>query len=188
MTRRLHRAEGLTLIEFTLALAVSSVVFMVLYSVLNAAVDSYRLGQLRSHAVQTGRVALARFVNEVRVADEVYVFTDAHLLIRKELENLAVDGSGTDYQVEYQYDGTSDQLERRERQVGAGTWGSWEIIADGVSSFSLTYWDRNLAPMALAATDPTQIGWVEVEMALTDQEYTIHLRDLILLDNPVVSR
>jgi len=164
--------RGMTLIEFSMAIALSAVVFMVLYTVLDFTLDSYAVGQLRSAAAQGARVTMTRMVNEVRFAEQIYSGSDdQRILFRRPLE----DDSGGSTVIDLRYDPTTGQITREQDWAGA------VLIAEDVSSLQLTYRDRTFAPVAATG----EVRFVQIDIRLTREDYTIPLRNLITLANPI---
>ena len=170
--RRIRGREGMTLIEFSMAIALSAVVFMVLYTILGVTLDSYAVGQLRSAAAQGARVTMTRMVNEVRYADRVYAGSDAQRIIfRRPLE----DDSGGTTIIDLRYDPSTGDITREQDFAGP------VLLAEDVSALTLTYWDRSFAPV----TATGEVRFVQIDLRLTQEDYTIPLRNLITLANPI---
>ncbi len=170
--RRMREREGMTLIEFTMAIALSAVVFMVLYTILGATLDSYAVGQLRSAAAQGARVTMTRMVNEVRFADQVYAGSGSQrILFRRPLE----DDSGGSTVIDLRYDPVTGQITREQDWAGA------VLIAEGVDAMDLTYFDRVFAPVSVTG----EVRFIQVDLRLTREDYTIPVRNLITLANPI---
>lgn len=163
---------GFTLIEFMMAMALSGVVFGVLYAVLGAAVDSYNLGQLRSNAVQNGRLALVRIVNELKYADKVYTgYSSTYIGFQKQSEA----ATPATQVVEFNYDSATGEISRRQDL------GTWYVFAENVSALTFTYRNRSLG----AATSTQDIRFVEMDLRMTNGDYTVPLRNLVRLSNPL---
>jgi|GEM_PF-2692218 len=162
--------RGLTLIEFMMATVLASVVFMVLYTILDATLDSYSIGQIRSTAAQNGRVTMMRIVNELKYADEIYVNQAERIQFRRQEERY-----GNTQVVDIKFDSGTGVITRNENYTGD------EIIAVGISAFTLTY--RNAA-FGLA-TSVDAVRFIEVDMRLTEEGYTVYLRNLVTLENPI---
>ncbi|MFO7769061.1 MAG: prepilin-type N-terminal cleavage/methylation domain-containing protein [bacterium] len=170
--RRIRGQGGMTLIEFSMAIALSGVVFMALYTILDATLDSYAIGQLRSAAAQGARVTMTRMVNEVRFADRVYAGSDGQrILFRRPLE----DDSGGTTVIDLRYDPSTGDITREQ------DFGGPMLIAEDVSGLTLTYWDRSFAPVGATG----EVRFIHVDLRLTREDYTIPLRNLITLANPV---
>ena len=182
--------QGLTLIELVMATALSGIVFMVLYTILNSAIMSYRQGQVRSNAVQTGRVAVLNLATELRQAERIYSFSEERVHFRMQNELLpsrpgegANDPyrtfSGDPVQIDYQYDAVNRTLTRT---VNSGV---PEIMADGVSGFQLRYRDGYFGLIPLPSTAVERIRFIEVYLEVREQEYGVTMRNLMPLGNPV---
>ncbi len=182
LTRKSGRGErGLTLIEFLMATALSSVVFMVLYTVLNAALSSYALGQIRSNAVQTARQALSMFATELQNAEEVYYATSDSILFRfKTIEQItAVTNREITRTVKYAYRAGSGTVYRDE-STDLPSDPPESVFATSVSELNLRYWD---AVYALATTMDA-MRYIEIDLRLQNDDYQIALHNLVTLDNP----
>ena len=169
--RHLRGQRGLTLIEFMMAIMLASVVFMVLYTILNAALDSYAIGRIRSTAVQSGRVTMMRIVNELKYADEIYTCDSENILFSRKEET-----NGDFQTVYFRFYSGSGEIKRRENG------GDEEVMADGIASFSLTY--RNAAFGLAGSVDA--IRFIEVDMCLQEGGYTVYLRNMVTLENPIL--
>jgi prepilin-type N-terminal cleavage/methylation domain-containing protein len=173
--------QGLTLIELMMATALSSVVFMLLYVVLDTALDSYALGQVRSNAVQTARQALSVFAIELQNADEIYYATSDSILFRfKTIEQITdVSHREITRTVKYAYrSGTGTVF--RDESTDLPSDPPESVFATGVSEFNLRYWD---AVYAVAATMDA-MRYVEVDLRVQVEDYQIPLHNLVTLDNP----
>ncbi len=167
--------RGLTLIEFAMAAAVAGIMFLVLYSILNQALDAYGVGQLRSRAVQHGRVAMVRMVDDIKYAEDIWVATDDRILITRPHE-----GSSTTTQlVDYRYNSATDLITRRL------DWGTNFTFTEEVAAFSLTFRDSAFLELASPVVDVALIRYIEVEMRLMEDNYEIALRNLVVIENPV---
>ncbi len=173
--RRLRRQEGLTLIEMLMATALSAVVFMVLYTILNAAIDAYEVGQVRSAAVQGGRVALSQMVSELRYARSIYIAGGDQVNFLRLRETSALDSQI----VHYRFDAGSGTLTREEDLGGALD------ILDDVTDLIFTYRDAHLVSLASPQTSLDEIRFIEVDLRLRKGDYVIPLRNVITLENPL---
>jgi len=175
--------RGLTLIEFTMAAAVAGVMFLVLYSILNFALESYKVGQLRSTAVQAGRAVLNRIVTALRSAEDIYLADDDQILILRPIETsdplaLPEDRFRQD-QVGYLYSAATGRLDRY-----LGTLG-FDTFLDEIAAFSLNYRDSFYNLLAVPVADVQRIKFIEVALTLQEEDFQITLRNLVVLDNPV---
>ncbi len=182
---RVREERGLTLIEFTMAAAVAGVMFLVLYSILNTALDVYQVGQLRSAAVQSGRVALNRVVTDLRSARDIYFADDDRILIMRPIETseTAVVGDVDGYQedlIGYFYSAGDFRLDRWLGTLGTDT------FMDEVDGFTLRYRDALYNVLSTPVSEVQRIRYIEVELRLQEEDYQIALRNLIVLDNPVI--
>jgi prepilin-type N-terminal cleavage/methylation domain-containing protein len=175
IVRRLRRQEGLTLIEMLMATALSAVVFMVLYTILGAAIDAFEVGQVRSSAVQGGRVALSQLVSELRYARTIYIAGSDQVNILRLRETAALDSQV----VHYRFDAANGTLTREEDLGGALD------ILDDVTSLSFTYRDASLVSLASPQTSLDEIRFIEVDLRLRKGDYVIPLRNVITLENPL---
>jgi len=157
-----------------MATMLASVVFMVLYTILNTALDSYAIGRIRSTAVQSGRVTMMRIVNELKYTNWIYVCNDSLIIFRRQ-EETGEAHNPVNQNVDIRFLQGTGQITREEDSSGA------EIIADGVASFTLTY--RNAAFGLAASVDA--IRFIEVDMCLQEGGYTVYLCNLVTLENPI---
>jgi prepilin-type N-terminal cleavage/methylation domain-containing protein len=178
-SRRLRSADGLTLIEMLMAMAVSTVVFMVLYTILSAALDAYALGQMRSNVVQTGRQTLDMIAVELRNAEEVYYAYDDSILFRfKTYEQTdAVNITEVERWVKYAFRPVYGYIIRDDAPF-SGT--NERIFADGVYDLTLNYWD----PVFGVATGQDDLRYVGIDMRLRHDDYEVTLHNLVTLQNP----
>ncbi|MFC1627507.1 PilW family protein [Gemmatimonadota bacterium] len=171
---RMRNERGLTLIEFAMASAVAGVMFLVLYSILNQALAAFEVGQLRSRAVQSGRVAMVRIVDDLRYAEDIWVADDDRIFIRRPHEQ-----TGNAELVDYRYNSVSDVVTRRIN------YGTNYTFTDLVAAFSLTYRDVGFIALGMPVVDVNEIRYIEVELRLEEDGYVITLRNLVVLENPV---
>jgi len=168
--------RGLTLIEFEIAAAVAVVMFMVLYSILNQAFAAYDIGRLRSRAVQHGRVAMVRMVDDIKYADDIYVADDDRILITRPKE-----GDGVPEDIDYRYNAASEEITRR---INSGI---TYTFSEQVATFSLTFRDAAFNTLTTPVVDVQEIRYVEVELRVEEDNYVITLRNLVFLENSVTA-
>jgi hypothetical protein len=166
--------QGMTLIEFTMAGAVAGVMFLVLYSILNQALAAYNIGQLRSRAVQSGRVAMVRIVDDIKYAEDIWVADVDRIFVSRPHEE-----SGTAQLIDYRYYSGTDVIGRRLN------YGVNYNFSDQVAGFSLIYRDAAFIALATPVTDVHEIRYIEVELRLEEDNFEITLRNLVVLENPV---
>lgn len=167
--------RGLTLIEFMMAAAVTGVVFMVLYSILNYALGSYEIGQLRSAAVQGGRVTVSRILNDLKYTDDIYVAEDERIYFRRQKE-----GSGAPQNIDYNYDSGTGVLTRQVSDF-AGV----HVFADDIASFTFKFRDSGYLILSTPVAEAHKIRYIELEMRLQHRDYEVTLRNLAVLENPL---
>lgn len=167
----LRNQRGLTLIEFMMASLLASIVFMVLYTILNATLEGYSVGQIRSAAAQNSRVTMMRIANELKYADEIFAYNDSLVIFRYEEEI-----GGALQTVDIRFLLGSGEITRNENDSGA------QVIADGIDSFALTYRNADFG----IATSVDAIRFIEVDMRMTTGDYTVYLRNLVTLENPIL--
>lgn len=171
--------RGLTLIEFMMAIAVAAVIFMVLYSLLDVALASFNLGQLRSRAVQQGRITTMRILNDLRYAEDIYIADDDRIFIKCPAE-----GDTSSHFVQYRYYPGTLTITRRVSDIpGAGE----ETFMEGVASFSLIYRDSYHSPLTvpIPVFDTHKIRFIEIDIRLQDDDYWITLHNLAVMENPL---
>ncbi len=173
--RRLIDQRGLTLIEMLMGTALATVIFMVLYTILNMALNAYEVGQVRSAAVQGGRITLVRMLNEIRYARSIYIAGSDQIDFLRLRETAALDSQV----VHYRYDAGTGTVSREENLGGALT------LLDDVSGLTLTYRDVLLRSIASPQTNLDRIRFVEIDLRLQQGGYVIPLRSLVTLDNPL---
>lgn len=179
--RRLQREEGLTLIEMLMATALSAVVFMLLYTILNSTLNAFEVGQVRSAAVQGGRVALSQLVNEVGHARSIYIAGGDQIDFLW-LEERQVGGSPAyldSHVVHYRFNSSAGTL-TREQDLG----GAMDLL-DDVTALNFTYRDAGLAALVSPQTNLDDIRFIEVDLRLRRGDYVIPLRNVITLKNPL---
>ena len=173
-TGRTGDERGLTLIEFAMASAVAGVMFLVLYSALSQALDAYDVGQLRSRAVQQGRVVMVRIVDDIKYSEDIWVADDNRVFISRPHEE-----DGEFESIDYLYNSGNDTLYRR-------IYGQpWYEFAEQVTSFSLVYRDLYRTQIATPVADMNQIKYIEVELILQEDTFEFALRNLVVLENSV---
>lgn len=171
--------RGLTLIEFMMAIAVAGVIFMVLYSLLDMALASFNLGQLRSRAVQQGRITTMRILNDLRYAEDIYVAADDQIYFKSPAE-----GDTSSHFVQYRYYPETLTITRRVSDIpGTGE----ETFMEGVASFSLIYRDsyHTQITVPIPVFDTHKIRFIEIDIRLQDDDYWITLHNLAVLENPL---
>jgi len=166
----LRNQRGLTLIEFMMASLLASIVFMVLYTILNATLEGYSVGQIRSAAAQNSRVTMMRIANELKYADEIFANNDSLIIFSRKEET-----SGAFQTVDIQFLSGPGHITREENYGGA------EVIAEGIDTFTLTYWNAAFGP----ATSVDAVRFIVVNMRLQERGYTVYLRNMVTLENPI---
>ncbi|HSH36402.1 PilW family protein [Schnuerera sp.] len=68
---KLKREGGFTLIELILALAINSILFLAIFSMLNFSVRCCKLGDIEDEVLLNGRYALEYIKREIRSADKI---------------------------------------------------------------------------------------------------------------------
>ncbi|MFC1595312.1 PilW family protein [Gemmatimonadota bacterium] len=174
LTGKAGNERGLTLIEFAMASAIAGIMFLVLYSILDQALGAYQVGQLRSRAVQNGRVTMVRIVDDLKYAVDIWVADDDRILVSRPKED-----DGTSQRIDYRYNAASDVVTRR---VDFGT---NYTFTDQVASFSLTFRDVGFVALSTPVVDVHEVRYIEVELRLEEDNYVITLRNLVVLENPV---
>jgi prepilin-type N-terminal cleavage/methylation domain-containing protein len=173
--RRLTEQQGLTLIEMLMGTALATVIFMVLYTILNMALNAYEVGQVRSAAVQGGRITLVRMVDEIRYARSIYIAGSDQIDFLRLRETAALDLQV----VHYRFDAGTGTVSREENLGGA------LILLDDVSGLTLTYRDALLRTIASPQSNLDRIRFVEIDLRLQQGGYVIPLRSLVTLENPL---
>ena len=173
--------RGLTLIEFMMAIAISGVIFMVLYSLLDFALASFNLGQLRSRAVQQGRITTMKIMNDLKYAEDIYIADDDRIYIKSPAERDA-----SSHFVQYRYYPGTLTITRYVSDLdiyGAEE----ETFMEGVASFSLVYRDSylNQLTVPISVTKTHEIRYIEIDIRLQDDDYWIFLHNLAVLENPL---
>jgi prepilin-type N-terminal cleavage/methylation domain-containing protein len=178
---------GLTLIEFMMAIAIAGVIFMVLYTILDAALESYNVGQLRSDAVQHGRITTMRIINDIKYAEDIYIADDDRIYLRSPAEG-DTSSHTVDYRsqahkyhnVDYRYYPDTQIITRNVSDIpGAGE----QTFMEGVASFSLTYRDSGNFQLTVPVSEPHKIRYIEIDIRLQEDEYEIALHNLAVLAN-----
>lgn len=160
-----------------MAIAVAGVIFMVLYSLLDMALASFNLGQLRSRAVQQGRITTMRILNDLRYAEDIYVAADDQIYFKSPAE-----GDTSSHFVQYRYYPGTLTITRRVSDIpGAGE----KTFMEGVASFSLIYRDSNHSQLTVPVYDTHKIRFIEIDIRLQDDDYWITLHNLAVLENPL---
>lgn len=168
--------RGLTLIEFMMAIAIASVIFMMLYTILAAALTSYSVGQLRSAAVQGGRVAMNRILNDLKYADDIYVADEDRIYFRCPME-----GDITSHNVDYRYYPGNQIIKRSISDIPGE-----HTFMEGVASFTLIFRDSYNYQLIVPVSEPYKIRYVEIDMRLQKDEYQIVLHNLVVFENPLM--
>lgn len=164
-----------------MAIAVAGVIFMVLYSLLDMALASFNLGQLRSRAVQQGRITTMRILNDLRYAEDIYVAADDQIFIKCPAE-----GNTSSHLVQYRYYPGTLTITRRVSDIPGA---QEETFMEGVASFSLIYRDSNHSPLTVPIQpfDTHKIRFIEIDIRLQDDDYWIFLHNLAVLENPLLA-
>jgi hypothetical protein len=172
-----------------MAIAISGVIFMVLYSLLDFALASFNLGLLRSRAVQQGRITTMRILNDLKYAVDIYVADEEQILFKCPAEGDTShqtfdfrNSSDKFHNIEYLYDPDSQTITRSDSDFG-GTY----TFMEGVASFSLVYRDSYLNQLTtpIAVTETHEIRYIEIDIRLQDEDYWIFLHNLAVLENPL---
>ncbi len=172
-----------------MAIAIAGVIFMVLYSLLDFALASYNLGQLRSRAVQHGRITTMRIINDLKYAEDIYIADDDRVYLRSPTEG-DTSSHTVDYRsqaqkyhnVEYRFYPGTQTITRNVSDIpGAGE----QTFMEGVASFSLTYRDAGNFQLTVPVTEPYKIRYIEIDIRLQEDEYEIALHNLAVLANPL---
>lgn len=172
--------RGLTLIEFIMAAALSSVVFMLLYVILDMALDSYAVGQLRSNAIQTARQTMSMMGSEIQDAEEIYYANADSILFRyKTFEQITVNTiQEVEWLVKYAFRADAGVVIREYTELspvpGAPV---TNTFASGVIGFGLGYYDGFYNP---AASMPS-LRFIEIDLRLQNEDYTVTLHNLVSL-------
>ncbi len=175
LTGRTGNERGFTLIEFVIASAIAGVMFLVLYSILDQALDAYQVGQLRPRAVQNGRVTMVRIVDDLKYAEDIWIADDDRILVSRPKEALL----STSENIDYRYNSVTDVVTRRVN------FGSSYTFTDQVASFSLTFRSVGFIALSTPVVDVHEIRYIEVELRLEEEGYVITLRNLVVLENPI---
>jgi len=102
MVNKFTNQKGITLVEIIIAVAISSLVILIVYSMFLTGKEAYQKGEANAEVLQNGRVSLERMTREIRQAQDVVTdltspadqieFHDGHLTFATE-EDL-VQGAG----------------------------------------------------------------------------------------------
>jgi prepilin-type N-terminal cleavage/methylation domain-containing protein len=179
--RRLAGQQGLTLIEMLMGTALATVIFMVLYTILNMALNAYEVGQVRSAAVQGGRITLVRMLDEIRYARSIYIAGSDQIDFLTLIEKKSgISGSVFDsLVVHYCFDAGTGIVSREEDRGGAKT------LLDDVVGLTFTYREADLDSIINPQINLDRIRFVEIDLRLRQGHYMIPLRTLVTLDNPL---
>ena len=180
LTGRSGNERGLTLIEFVMASAIAGVMFLVLYSMLDQALDAYQVGQLRSRAAQNGRVTMVRIVDDLKYAEDIWIADDAQIYITR-----PSDQTGIPQWIDYRYNSVSGVITRSVWDATFYNDGTTYTFTEQVASFSLTFRNVGFVAMSVPVSDVHEIRYIEVELRLEEEGYVITLRNLVVLENPV---
>ncbi len=159
--RAWRTADGVSLAELLVSLAVLGLVLAAVFGVLHGAVTAYGSGAGRVEAQQSARVALERLTAELREAG--YDPKGAGIL------PIVVAAPGlVTFQRDLDGDGVVDTTRERvtfllrpgdtvlRRDAGGGA----QPIIDGVRQFRLSYFDRAGVPV----TDPARVALVRIHL------------------------
>jgi prepilin-type N-terminal cleavage/methylation domain-containing protein len=182
---RTHRGTegGFTLIEFVMAVALGSVVFMLLYTMLDTALDVWGLGQLRSNAVQTARQTMTTMADEIENASEIYYAGSDSILFRyKTIEQVdAVNSQEVEWLVKYAYRAGPGEVVREYSELSPVPSVPVEnTFATSVSGFSFDFYDSFYS----ATTVLYRIRFIGVDLRLQSSDYNVALHNLVTLQNP----
>lgn len=142
------RADGFTLVEVLVALAVVGLVLAATFSVLHQGQQGYLLGAARLEALQNARVGLERMVREILTAGFDPTGADFPAIVNPGMTSVTIqndlNGNGvidaTGETITYLLRGTTLR-----RNAGGGA----QPVIEGVQALAFTYLDADGAPPAV---------------------------------------
>jgi len=160
-----------------MAIAITGVIFMVLYSFLDIALTSFKLGQLRSRAVQQGRIITMRMLNDLKYAEDIYIADDDRIWIKTPAE-----GDNSSNTIDYRYYPDSRIITRNISDIPGE-----QTFMEEVELFSLIYTDayHNQLTVPISVFDTHLIRYIEIDIRLKEDDYLIVLHNLAVLENPL---
>lgn len=149
------RARGFTLIELVLTITLISVIAFIFSSIISTGVDAYFFTSDRKDASQEARVALERMTQELKVirgaGSIAAAAPDAISFVKLDGEEVNFSLSGTDL-------------------VRNGN-----ILADGVTSFALDYYDR----AGNETSVPADIWRIAIDLETSERNESVRLRTAV---------
>ena len=159
--RAWRSAEGVSLAELLIALAILGLVLACVFGALHDALTAYRWGAGRVEAQQSARVALERMAAELREAgydprgegiQPIVVAAPALVTFQRDLN-----GNGV---IDPTHERVTFVLRSGETTLRRDAGGGAQPIIDGVRRFRLTYFDR----AGLPVTDPARVVSVRIHL------------------------
>lgn len=163
--QRKSASIGVTLIELLIAIAIVGILSLGLTFMITQGLKVWTGGTKRTDIVDQGRIALERLSRELRQAER---FTIATMNATDIQFNTVLDG--TTYIVAYKF--ANNALWRSEK-TSAGAANDFVPLANYVSNFTFTYYDKNGAVTASSTAVRTVRVNLVMDMPQPEQDVTL---------------
>ncbi len=164
--KKIHHANGYTLIEMAITIAAIGIIITVLVPFFKVNLQSYIQVQHGKILVQSARIGLHRMMSEMNEVVNPWSFD---YTTSSGVQFTNQDGNYISYRFQ------DEVLQRRESLFA----GSWVSLIEGVQSFAISYYRNDGTSFSPNFFTQDEIWRIEVEMAVGDGTSNFQLKDQI---------
>ena len=163
--------SGFSILELAIAIAIMSIVLGAIYSVFNATNRSTTNNEVIAEVMQNLRISIDFMEQDIRMAGLDRFDTAGSIIEEATATNLRftadrnMDGVLNDNleRITYSYDAANKRLRQC---LWEGTLDDWQIVAENVTNFQLSYMDQDDTTLTLPIADLSEIRTVNVSMTI----------------------